>query len=568
MILSTNNSHVENRESISRNARPVQLKICFVIDDLLSQLDVLNSYVMTAEWMASAGHSVTILSTRSHEAEKESQRKWNSYFKQKGIEFIHLSYQGPVIRSLAPAERSYHILHWMLENASRLHIVHFPLSTGLAYYSLLAKHQSWAFQQIEFCIDSRFSTMWHKHIHKQWIDQVNDLASDFLERECLRLADRMVSHCNDQLDWMKQQEWQFPKKIHVFERQDESEAQYVELHDRIITENNHGDNFVSSSPLDPETDFPLVSICVTHFNRPHFLAQVLESIKAQDYPNFEVILIDDASTLPEAQAFLKSLTKEFESKGWQIIRNQKNLFPGASRNLAARQSRGEYLLFMDDDNYAKSHQVTTFVQVAKRVNADILTCAMDVFEGQNAPSQNIKLMYRFLPMGAAVGVGFYFNLFGDINALIKKNVYEALNGLTEDHGIGGEDWELFGRAVLKGYHLETIPQALFWYRDTPNSITKSTHLHANYLRGMRSYLNAVPSALRGNLLLSQGQQFKLCELMQDPESLARLSKLMQDNENIGKLLKRCWQLFLSRAWRTLCQPGKTFRKIGKKLFKI
>ena len=49
---------------------------------------------------------------------------------------------------------------------------------------------------------------------------------------------------------------------------------------------------------------PLVSVCVPHHNRPRLLAQALESLRQQDYPNLEVVLVDDASTDPAALTYL------------------------------------------------------------------------------------------------------------------------------------------------------------------------------------------------------------------------------------------------------------------------
>lgn len=525
-----------------------ELKVCIVTSDLPSfgQDRAQNfSPGIAAEWLAEARHGVSILSILPHELGNLKLKKYQSYYSNKSVRFIPLSYQGPPISSLLAAIQSYQVLYWMLENASSFDIVHFLDNEGLAYYTLLARHQGWAFQQLEICVGIYSPTLWNKHIRNESIEQVNDLAADFLERESVRLADRLVNMNDKVLDWMRKEGWQLSKRIVSISNSCDQcsgvRTAWLRLHDNIETKEFN---------LKVKEDLPLVSVCITHFNRPHYLAQALESIRNQDYSNFEVILVDDASTLPEANAYLDSLKEEFESKGWQIIRNKQNLFPGAARNLAARQSRGEYLLFMDDDNYAKSNEIRTFVQVARRVGADILTCAMDVFSGSAVPLQNTIFIHRFLPLGAAVGVGLYFNIFGDINALIKKQVYEKLNGLTEDYGIGGEDWELFSRAVLKGYHLEVIPLALFWYRDTPHSITKITHVHANYLRGIRAYLDAVPPELRANLVLSQMQQEKLHELL-------------IEHNNLGKLLRSCWKLFSARAWRALRHPRRSVQKMTK-----
>ena len=39
-----------------------------------------------------------------------------------------------------------------------------------------------------------------------------------------------------------------------------------------------------------------------------------------------------------------------------------------------------------------------------------------------------------------------------------------VGGFTEDAGVGHEDWELWARAILKGYTLQVVPEALYWYR--------------------------------------------------------------------------------------------------------
>lgn len=517
-----------------------QLKICFIIDRVIDALNIDWTFCNLLEKMVKSGYQITLLVLYPQHFDHVRQ-----LFLKNDIRLVLLNYSGPVISSLSPAVHSYHVMHWMLENGAQFDIVHFPLTGGLAYYTLLAKHQGWAFQHIVCCVDSHFSTLWHKHIHKEWIEHIDDLAADFLEKESVRFTDYLISHDEEILNWMKTKGWQLPQHI-LFVPKESDEIHYFNLYKKIQADQIQSLVFLSSSKQ--ENNNPLVSICLTHFNRPQYLSQALESIRKQDYAHFEVILIDDASTQPEAIAYLDSLIEEFKCKGWKMIFNKKNLFPGAARNLAALQSQGEYLFFMDDDNYAKPNQISIFVKVAKQVNADILTCAMDVFAGSYAPDQHVLPIHRFLPIGAAASLGLYLNMFGDMNALIKKKVYQALNGLTEDRGIGGEDWDLYSRAVLQGYHLETIPQALFWYRDTPSSITKTTHLYANSLRGIRSYLEAVPPFLQNNLMLSRAQQEKL-------------QKLLIEHNSFRKLFKRCCQLFFSRAYRAISQPRRSIKRI-------
>ena len=258
---------------------------------------------------------------------------------------------------------------------------------------------------------------------------------------------------------------------------------------------------------------PLVSICMSHFNRPEYLRQALASIEAQDYPNFEVVLVDDCSTKPEAIAYIDSLEAPFAARGWQLVRNKEELFVGAARNVAARQARGEYLMFMDDDNCAKPGELSTFMRVAQKTGADILTCFLDFFSGKEAPNPNQTANFRFLFLGGAPAASAFCNYLGDTNSLIRRSVFLQLGGFHEERGVGNEDWELFGDAILKGYHVEVVPEAMVWYRrnDAELSATRTNSLHAGRMRNIRPYLDAVPPALRNLVLFAQGQIMRLTE---------------------------------------------------------
>jgi glycosyltransferase involved in cell wall biosynthesis len=250
--------------------------------------------------------------------------------------------------------------------------------------------------------------------------------------------------------------------------------------------------------------YPLVSVCLTTFNRPGLLAQALESLYRQDYPNFEVLLVDDGSYEPEALSFLDRLEPEFQNRGWRIIR-QENEYVGAARNAAASSARGEFLLFMDDDNYSEPHEISTFVRAAGCSGADILTCALKYFAGNATPLSHFQTPGSIgLPLGAAVDVGALRNCFGDANALVRRSTFEQLGGFTEDYGVGHEDYEFFARAVLRGARLEVVPEELFWYRQHQGSMIKNTASAANFSRSSRPYLEALSPDLRGIVRLLQG----------------------------------------------------------------
>ncbi|MGC8625763.1 MAG: glycosyltransferase, partial [Phycisphaerae bacterium] len=244
------------------------------------------------------------------------------------------------------------------------------------------------------------------------------------------------------------------------------------------------------------TALPLISVCLVHYNRPATLRQAIASLQAQTYANFEVILVDDGSPSSEAQAFLDSLQGEFAARKWRIIR-QENKYMWRARNNAAKQARGEYLAFMDDDNIAAPHWLAWAMQAAQRTHADVVTSAMTLFEGEAPPDQSV-LFPIWAPLGPAAAVGAFMNVFGDVHCLMQRGVFEKLGGFEERFSGYQEDWEFFARAVLSGYKLELIPQALLYYRISKNSVSRSTDQSWNANRGcsIQPYLNAMRPELR------------------------------------------------------------------------
>ena len=92
-------------------------------------------------------------------------------------------------------------------------------------------------------------------------------------------------------------------------------------------------------------------------------------------------------------------------------------------------------------------------------------------------------------------MGTFYNCLGDTNALVRRDSFFALGGFTEDFGHNHEDKELFTRAVLRGYRLEVIPEALYWYRENPQGINLSSDPYLNNMRGLRPYREVLPPSM-------------------------------------------------------------------------
>ncbi len=293
-------------------------------------------------------------------------------------------------------------------------------------------------------------------------------------------------------------------------------------------------SFIGNSKIDP----PLVSVCLGHFNRPKELSQAIESLKNQTYNNYEVILVDDGSDKPDAIAYLDSLEEYFRSRNWQIIR-QENLYTGATRNTGARHAKGQYIMFMDDDNYATPQEIETFIKCATYSDADVLTCFADTFQGEEPPKDS-SIEYRFTPVGDCVSYGMINNCFGDTNCLVKRSFFNKIGGFTEDYGVGLEDQEFFAKAILSGGQLLVIPEVLYWYRISKERIRhRHFDLNAGIWRVLRPYIDNLPLVSHDLLNLVIGTSKSYAGTKGKMASIEAVSLELQKNfEQIQSIFKK------------------------------
>ncbi|MEQ1900321.1 MAG: glycosyltransferase [Devosia sp.] len=211
---------------------------------------------------------------------------------------------------------------------------------------------------------------------------------------------------------------------------------------------------------------PHVSVIMPHYNYGEYIEQAVQACLEQDYPNLEIVVIDDGSTDQDASDALDRLSKL--DKRVRILR-QENSGPSSARNNAAREAQGEYLVFVDADNIPRPNMITTLVRSARSADLDIVSCHFWAFARQRKGPASMpeSINYRYTPVGPALEVGALENVFGDTNFLVKRQVFLDEGGFPVDdfsNQGGVEDWEFLARATLRGRSLDVVPEPLFWYR--------------------------------------------------------------------------------------------------------
>jgi len=95
---------------------------------------------------------------------------------------------------------------------------------------------------------------------------------------------------------------------------------------------------------------PLLSIIIPNYNGISFLHTCLESVRAQISTDCEVIIVDDGSTDDSVKLIQKEFLEELESGKFKLIRTN-NSGPGAARNIGIKAAQGDYIGFLDSDDF-------------------------------------------------------------------------------------------------------------------------------------------------------------------------------------------------------------------------
>ena len=105
------------------------------------------------------------------------------------------------------------------------------------------------------------------------------------------------------------------------------------------------------SCLSLDTDYPIVSVIIPCFNQGRYLHDAIESVTSQGYPRIEIIVVDDGSTDETRQ-----ITEKYQGVKYVY---QVNQGPSSARNTGIKNSGGDFLVFLDADDWLLPDAITT-----------------------------------------------------------------------------------------------------------------------------------------------------------------------------------------------------------------
>jgi GT2 family glycosyltransferase len=250
-----------------------------------------------------------------------------------------------------------------------------------------------------------------------------------------------------------------------------------------------------------DVELPPMSVVVCTKDRPGQLRDMLVSILDIDYPDFEILVVDNGP----ASGLTRPVVDEFTSRG---VRTVDAPVPGLSvaRNIGIENARHDIIAFTDDDvvvdhrwlhNLARgfAHGADVGCVSGLVPTAELIAPAQAYFDRRVGWASSCQAAVYHLDSPPAGDPLFPFRVarFGTgANFAIRRPVARDLGGFDEGMGVGsptggGEDIDMFVRVLLGGYRFAYEPGAVIWHRHRDTSDGLETQIY-NYGLGLGAWM--------------------------------------------------------------------------------
>lgn len=222
-------------------------------------------------------------------------------------------------------------------------------------------------------------------------------------------------------------------------------------------------------------DMPLISIIVPVYNVERFLRCCLDSIIKQTYKNIEIILINDGST--DKSGEICDIYAQKDSR--IILIHQQNKGLSAVKNIGIEKSSGDYLMFIDSDDYIAPEMCEKLLNAAIKNDSEMVLCNFTYVDEENNEI-DVEGAYKEVSEAVTDGRGFLKSLCDTYNVsyvvswnkLYKKTIFENIryveNQLEEDEAAIHH----IAHACKK---IAFISESYYFYRKRSGSIMNKRH---------------------------------------------------------------------------------------------
>ena len=215
---------------------------------------------------------------------------------------------------------------------------------------------------------------------------------------------------------------------------------------------------------------PKVSIIIPAYNTEKYIFKCLMSLVKQTLKEIEIIVVDDGSTDNTLQAI-----KEFAKYDKRIIAiSQPNLRQGAARNNGTRLAKGEYIGFVDSDDWVDEEYYEKLYIAAKKYNSDIaLATNVRVGNGKTKNRLDIQKEEVVTTLQDKFDINNQWKNECPTNKIYRISMLKN-NNITWPEGVYCEDKMFTTQAVYYANSVVTVPDVHYYYYRRPDSTVNNT----------------------------------------------------------------------------------------------
>lgn len=222
----------------------------------------------------------------------------------------------------------------------------------------------------------------------------------------------------------------------------------------------------------------LVSVVIPNYNYGRYISEAIESVLAQTYPHFEIIVVNNGSTDDSLE-----ILQEYRDRITLI--NQENRGQSEARNSGLRVAAGELIAFLDADDVWSPKKLESQISLISE-KSQLIYCGIRMFESQSgAIIENFWPKYRgsckelfVLNPGSAIVIG------GESTVLITRDLLNKVGGFDPNFSTSG-GWDFYRRCSLYT-NFDFVDEILVNYRRHGSNASQSTQINIHDIR--KSYL--------------------------------------------------------------------------------
>lgn len=245
-----------------------------------------------------------------------------------------------------------------------------------------------------------------------------------------------------------------------------------------------------------------ISVIIPVYNVAPYIMDCMESLRAQTMQDFEVIWVDDRGQDDSIQLITDYIQSHDLPSSWYIVTMPENGKPGKARNYGLTFATGEYVMFIDADDWIEKEMVELLYCAAQSNNADISSAAAIC---DYADGTHIEMHNPYVGSGLVTDNQRRYLLrhyVSNFTTMLFKRAWLLENGILFPPAYSGEDSSFMGQCYLVCRRITQSEQVMYHYRIHSSSIS---HNSSNSYRGKqkRVAFHALIDFAREKKLLSK-----------------------------------------------------------------